>query len=266
MERPTMVSRIILVLNRQCKYRSAMEIIPAIDLKNGRCVRLLQGREEATTEYSSDPVAVAKRWEELGATRIHVVNLDGAFGRASGNLEIVRRIVEEVGTDVQFGGGLRSTADINAAVATSVKKLVLGTIAIENKGLLADCLRTLGPDRIIVALDASNGKVATKGWTEVTQQSVLDVAIEVEDMGVGEILYTDISRDGMMSGPDLATLTLLATRTDLKVIASGGISKREDVLELARLGLKGIAGVIIGKALYEGKIDLQEIVKEVRAC
>jgi len=244
----------------------SMHIIPAIDLKNGKCVRLLQGRDDTTTEYSSDPVAVAKRWQESGARRIHVVNLDGAFGRASGNLEIVHRIVEEVSADVQFGGGLRSTVDINAAHATGVKKLVLGTIAIENKQLLIDSLRTFGTDRIIVALDASNGKVATKGWTEVTHQSVLDVALEVEDMGVSEILYTDISRDGMMSGPDLATLKLLATRTNLKVIASGGISKRDDVLELARLGLKGIAGVIIGKALYEGKIDLQEIMKEVKAC
>lgn len=252
------------VLRKERVYH--MDIIPAIDLKQGKCVRLLQGRDEAATEYSSDPVAVAKRWHELGAKRIHVVNLDGAFGRASGNVEIVRGIAEGVTADVQFGGGLRSMADIEVAAATGVKRLVLGTIAIENKVLLADCLRMMGRDRIIVALDASKGKVATRGWTEVTDQTVLDVAMEVEDMGAKEILYTDIGRDGMMSGPDLATLKLLATRTNLHVIASGGISKREDVLELVRLGLKRISGVIIGKALYEGKIDLRKILEEVKAC
>jgi len=243
-----------------------MHIIPAIDLKNGKCVRLLQGRDDATTEYSSDPVAVAKRWQELGAKRIHVVNLDGAFGRASGNVEIVRRIAQNVAAEVQFGGGLRSMVDIEVAAATGVRRFVLGTIAIENKGLLADCVRLVGPERVIVALDASKGKVATKGWTEVTDRPVLDVALEMEEMGIQEILYTDIGRDGMMTGPDLATLKILATETNLKVIASGGISNRDDVLELARLGLKGISGVIIGKALYEGKIDLRQIVEELRSC
>ena len=243
-----------------------MDIIPAIDLKNGKCVRLLQGRDEATTEYSSDPVAVAERWQELGARRIHVVNLDGAFGRASGNVEIVRRIVAEVEVDVQFGGGLRSMEDVDAAVAAGVHKLVLGTIAIENKPLLADLLRREGGNRIIVALDASKGKVATRGWTEVTDRPVLDMAKEMEEMGVREILYTDISRDGMLNGPDLSTLKLLAERTGLKIIASGGVSNKADVLELARLGLRGITGVIIGKALYEGKIDLRQILEEVRSC
>jgi phosphoribosylformimino-5-aminoimidazole carboxamide ribotide isomerase len=243
-----------------------MDIIPAIDLKNGKCVRLLQGRDEATTEYSSDPVAVAKRWQELGASRIHVVNLDGAFGRASGNVSIVRRIVDEVDAAVQFGGGLRSVTDIETAGATGAAKLVLGTIAIENIPLLSDCLRRFGPERIIVALDASNGKVATKGWTEVTERPVLEMAKEMEEMGIREILYTDISRDGMMKGPDLETLKVLAEKTGLGVIASGGVSSREDVLALASLGLKGITGVIIGKALYEGKIDLRQILEEVRSC
>jgi phosphoribosylformimino-5-aminoimidazole carboxamide ribotide isomerase len=243
-----------------------MDIIPAIDLKNGKCVRLLQGRDDATTEYSSDPVAVARRWQEEGAKRIHVVNLDGAFGRASGNLEIVRRIVEEVDADVQFGGGLRSMDDINAALGTGAAKLVLGTVAVENKGLLADILRREGKESIIVALDASGGKIATKGWTEVTKRSVLDVAAEMEAMGVGEILYTDISRDGMMGGPDLRMLRILAEKTGLRIIASGGISNSEDVLALARSGLKGITAVIIGKALYEGKIDLRKIMEEVQAC
>jgi phosphoribosylformimino-5-aminoimidazole carboxamide ribotide isomerase len=243
-----------------------MDIIPAIDLKNGKCVRLLQGRDDATTEYSSDPVAVARRWQEEGAKRIHVVNLDGAFGRASGNLEIVRRIVEEVDADVQFGGGLRSMEDIDAALGTGAAKLVLGTVAIENKELLADILRRERKERIIVALDASGGKIATKGWTEVTERSVLDVAAEMEAMGVGEILYTDISRDGMMGGPDLMLLRILAEKTGLKIIASGGISNSEDVLTLARSGLQGITAVIIGKALYEGKIDLRKIMEEVQAC
>ncbi len=243
-----------------------MDIIPAIDLKDGKCVRLLQGRDDATTEYSSDPVAVAKRWAELGAAKIHIVNLDGAFGRASGNVDIVRRIVAEVKVGVQFGGGLRSMEDIDAAFGTGVDKLVLGTIAIENKPLLADLLRREGGDRIIVALDASNGKVATRGWTEVTDRPVLDMAKEMEEMGVREALYTDISRDGMMSGPDLVTLRMLAEKTGLGIIASGGVSSKEDVLEVARMGLRGITGVIIGKALYEGKIDLRRILEDVQSC
>jgi phosphoribosylformimino-5-aminoimidazole carboxamide ribotide isomerase len=243
-----------------------MDIIPAIDLKNGKCVRLLQGRDEATTEYSSDPVAVAKRWRELGATRLHVVNLDGAFGRASDNIEIVRCICEGVDASVQFGGGLRSMEDMDRAIAVGVKKLVLGTIAIENKSLLSDSIRRIGTERIIVALDASHGKVATRGWKEITDRSVLDLAKELEEMGVEEILFTDISRDGMMNGPDLDTLKMLAETTTLRIIASGGVSDREDILALAQSGLEGITGVIIGKALYEGKIDLRQILKEVRSC
>jgi phosphoribosylformimino-5-aminoimidazole carboxamide ribotide isomerase len=243
-----------------------MDIIPAIDLKNGHCVRLLQGRDEATTEYSSDPVAVAKHWQELGARRIHVVNLDGAFGRASGNLEIVRQIVKEVETDVQFGGGLRTMDDVQAAVGSGVKKIVLGTVAIEDRAVLSEALRQIGEDRVIVALDASHGKVATKGWTEVTKRSVLDVAKEMEAVGVREILYTDISRDGMLTGPDFGMLRLLAEKTGLSIIASGGISGANDVLAMAKSGLKGITGVIIGKALYEGKIDLRKLLEDVRSC
>ncbi len=243
-----------------------MDIIPAIDLKNGRCVRLLQGWDEATTEYSSDPVAVAQHWQEMGATRIHVVNLDGAFGRASGNLAIVRRIVEQLDADVQFGGGLRTMADVEAAVNTGVSKIVLGTMAIEKPSALSDALLQIGRGKIIVALDALQGKIATKGWTNVTERPVLETAREMEKAGVREILYTDISRDGMMTGPDLVTLRLLAENTKLQIIASGGISSSEDVLALAKSGLKGITGAIIGKALYEGKIDLRQLIEEVRAC
>ena len=239
-----------------------MEIIPAIDLKNGKCVRLLQGRDDATTEYSADPVATAGEWVRQGARRLHIVNLDGAFGRNSGNMEIVKQIVMQTDAIVEFGGGLRSLEAMEAAFAAGVDKIVLGTVAVDEPEIVDEALLRFHRDAVIVALDAIDGKVATHGWQQVSGKSVVDLAVNMKKRGVGEILYTDIRRDGMLSGPDLSTLSAIAG-TGMRVIASGGVSSQGDVLALLRLGQANITGVIIGKALYEKKLNLADIIAEV---
>ena len=233
-----------------------MEIIPAIDVKGGRCVRLSQGREEAETIYSTDPVRVARQWVDEGAERLHVVNLDGAFGRDSRTLEILRSIVSTTGARVQFGGGLRSREAMRAAFEAGAAIAVLGTLAFENRALLVELLEEFGPDRVLVAIDARKGIVATRGWKELTGRGVREAAEDLMTAGVRKILYTDISRDGMMNGPDLSTLSLLA-KTGLSILASGGISSLKDLGDVVSLGEDRITGAIIGKALYEGKIELR---------
>jgi phosphoribosylformimino-5-aminoimidazole carboxamide ribotide isomerase len=236
-----------------------MEIIPAIDVKEGMCVRLQQGREDSGTVYAADPVAVALRWTEEGAQRLHVVNLDGAFGRESKATDILRGIVSLTGVRVQYGGGLRSREAIKGAFEAGASSVVLGTVAFEDGDLLAETLREYGPERVIVAIDALNGNVATRGWKELTGKDVHEAARDLRAVGVREILCTDISRDGMMNGPDLLTLAGLS-KSGLSVIASGGISSLEDVGALLRPGNEHITGAIIGKALYEGKIVLRSAI------
>lgn len=234
-----------------------MEIIPAIDLKGGRCVRLLQGRDEATTEYSDDPVAVADEWVRQGARRIHVVNLDGAFGRSSLNLQVFAAMARRHEIAWQFGGGLRAQDAVDAALGAGAKKVVIGTAAISDRGFLRSVLGLAGPSRTIVALDAREGMVLTHGWTEATSVGVEELAREMHEMGVMEILYTDVDRDGMMTGPDLSTLERLAG-IGPSVLASGGVSSVRDIVSLLGLGKFSISGVIIGKALYEKRVTLAE--------
>jgi phosphoribosylformimino-5-aminoimidazole carboxamide ribotide isomerase len=236
-----------------------MEIIPAIDVKDGKCVRLRQGREDSGTVYAADPAGVALRWSGEGARRLHMVNLDGAFGRESKAIEILRSIASLTGAKVQFGGGLRSREAIRGAFEAGASSVVLGTVAFEDGDLLAATLREYGPERVIVAIDALNGNVATRGWKELTGTDVHKAAGDLCAAGVREILCTDIGRDGMMNGPDLVTLASLRT-TGLSVIASGGISSLEDVRALLAPEYEHITGAIIGKALYEGKIDLRSAI------
>lgn len=239
-----------------------MEIIPAIDLQNGKCVRLLQGKEEATTEYSHDAVAVAAEWVQQGARRLHIVNLDGAFGRASNNIEIVKRIADEVDGIIEFGGGLRTMHDIEQAIHAGVQKVVLGTAAIEDPEFLSKVVRRIGSERVIVALDGMNGKVATHGWQTVSDMNVVEFAKSVHDHSVTEILYTDIQRDGMLTGLDYETLEQLAS-IGLNVIASGGVSSNADVIKLLDIGSSNIVGVIIGKALYERRVLLPALLEDL---
>jgi phosphoribosylformimino-5-aminoimidazole carboxamide ribotide isomerase len=236
-----------------------MEIIPAIDVKDGKCVRLRQGREDSGIIYAEDPVEAAKRWVREGGKRIHVVNLDGAFGRKSKITGILRGISSLEGVSVQFGGGLRSREAIQEAFDAGASKIVIGTIAFEDAGLLKATLREYGAERVIVAIDALNGNVATRGCTVLTGRDVHEAAQDLRDSGVREILCTDIGRDGVMSGPDFATLGSLGD-TGLSVIASGGISSVSDVSALLASNFEHITGAIIGKALYEGKIRLSSAI------
>jgi phosphoribosylformimino-5-aminoimidazole carboxamide ribotide isomerase len=237
-----------------------MDIIPAVDLKSGKCVRLVQGRDDATTVYSDDPITVARGWVGEGARKLHVVNLDGAFGRESRNLEVLGEICRSIDVVVQFGGGLRTLEAMNEAFGAGAAKIVLGTVAIEDPGLLDAALAQFGAERTIVALDAVEGRVATRGWTVVSDRAVVDVAREILNAGVREILYTDIKRDGMLSGPDISTLGDLAS-TGLSVIASGGVSSADDIRAIAALRSSSISGVIVGKALYEGRVTFRELME-----
>jgi phosphoribosylformimino-5-aminoimidazole carboxamide ribotide isomerase len=237
-----------------------MLVIPAIDLKGGKCVRLLQGRDEATTEYSADPVAVADEWVRQGARRIHVVNLDGAFGRESPNLEVFRSMTGRHRVQWNFGGGLRTREAVAAAFEAGATNAVVGTAAINDPAFLERLLEGFGAHRITLALDAKGGRVVTHGWTETTSEDVESLARRLRDLGAAEILYTDVMRDGMMTGPDLETLRRLADVCP-SVLASGGVASAADISRIVALGRPSITGVIVGKALYERRCSLREAIE-----
>jgi len=237
-----------------------MLIIPAIDLKNGKCVRLEQGQDNRMTVYSGDPVGTAREWVRQGARRLHVVNLDGAFGRISTNLEILRAIAGSTDAVVEFGGGLRSLAAIKQAIDAGADKVVLGTIAVEQPNVLVEALEHLGVGRVIVALDGMGGKIATRGWTSMTEVPVMDLAQRLRHEGVEEVLYTDIERDGMLSGPDIPTLAQLGS-VGLSLIASGGVASTADIRALRSIPSVSLHGVIVGKALYERRVTLRELLE-----
>jgi phosphoribosylformimino-5-aminoimidazole carboxamide ribotide isomerase len=234
-----------------------MIIIPAIDLKGGQCVRLLQGEDAKTTVYGNDPVAIARRWQHEGGRRLHIVNLDGAFGRDSRNLDVLRSIAKEVSVPIEFGGGLRSMEAMKEARSAGASKLVLGTVAVEKPDLLREAVAEFGAASIIVAIDSKQGKVVTRGWTATTGVDVTDAVEDLRAMGVEEVLHTDVERDGMMGGPDLDTLASLHS-SGLMVIASGGVSQLADITAIKAVDRGHISGIIIGKALYEKAIALGE--------
>jgi phosphoribosylformimino-5-aminoimidazole carboxamide ribotide isomerase len=229
-----------------------MEILPAIDLKDGRCVRLFQGDFAQQTVYSDDPVATARRWVELGATRLHVVDLDGARTGRPANTDAVLAIVQGAGVPVQLGGGLRREEDINAALALGVERIILGTAAVEQAELVARLVARYG-DKVVVGVDARDGMVATAGWTETADVRAVDLVRHVAALGVRRVIYTDISRDGTLTEPNFAALAELITPDGPAIVASGGIA---EVSHLTRLAALGAESAIVGKALYDGKIDL----------
>ena len=237
-----------------------MEIIPAIDLKGGECVRLLQGDMEKATVFSNNPVETAKRWEAEGATRLHVVDLDGAFKGKPENRAVIESIVDALHIPVQVGGGIRDLETIDDYIESGVDKVILGTIAQKSPELVIKACEVFH-ERIIVGIDAKNGKVAIQGWAEVTSKSVMELAAEYEDYGVAAIIYTDILRDGMMVGPNLEGTKKLALSVDIPVIASGGVSSIEDIKKLLLLEKDGVEGVITGKAIYSGNLDLREAIR-----
>jgi phosphoribosylformimino-5-aminoimidazole carboxamide ribotide isomerase len=235
-----------------------MIIIPAIDLRGGRCVRLTQGQASAETVYSENPVAVAKKWYDAGAEMLHIVNLDGAMNLDdSKNVRALDDILYAVNLPIQFGGGVRSIADVQKLDDIGVTRIVVGTAAIENPMLLQSLLDDFG-STIVVGIDARNGLVALRGWQKTADITALDLAQKVADMGVERIVYTDISRDGMMSGINLEATREIAEISGLKVTASGGVATLDDIYSVKELEEFGVDSLIIGKALYEGSFTLED--------
>lgn len=230
-------------------------IIPAIDLRDGRCVRLVQGRPDEQTVYSDDPVAVAKDFAAAGAKRLHVVDLDGAFDGLPRNLDAVRAVVEAIDIPVQMGGGMRTLAAVERVLDSGVQWAILGTVAIENPELVAEACRRW-PGRITVGIDARDGRAAVRGWTEGTGEDAVELALRMKELGVEEIVFTDIAKDGMMQGPNIEALRNMVTESGLRVIASGGVTNAEDVADAA--AISGVSGIIIGKALYEGTLTVEQ--------
>jgi phosphoribosylformimino-5-aminoimidazole carboxamide ribotide isomerase len=234
-----------------------MIIYPAIDLRHGRCVRLVQGDPRAETVVGDDPAAIARRWVGLGAAWLHVVNLDGAFGEeGSANAVALHAILAAVEAPIQFGGGLRSMADIEAALALGVARVVVGTAAIADPDLLRRALGRWGSERVAVGIDARDGIVATHGWQQSSGVSALDLARRMQALGVTRVVYTDIGRDGTLTGVNAAACAALAAATGLAVIASGGVASLDDIRRVKAVEADGVEGVIVGKALYAGQVDL----------
>jgi phosphoribosylformimino-5-aminoimidazole carboxamide ribotide isomerase len=242
------------------------ELIPAIDLLDGRCVRLAQGRYDRATVYADDPAAVAERFVAHPIPRLHVVDLDGARDGRPANGAAVRAIVARVGTvPVQLGGGLRSLAAVEEALAAGVERCILGTVALRDPELVRSAARA-HPGRVAVGIDARDGRVAVEGWTEASEASASDVARRFEDAGVAAIVHTEIARDGMLSGPDLEATAALAAAVSIPVIASGGVGSEADVEAAARYAERGVAGVIVGRALYTGAVDLGRVLERIACC
>ena len=233
-----------------------MLLIPAIDLKDGQCVRLKQGDMDQSTVFSDDPAAMARHWVEQGARRLHVVDLNGAFAGKPRNEAAIRSILREVGdeVDVQLGGGIRDLDTIERYLDAGLRYVIIGTAAVKNPGFLQDACTAFG-GHIIVGLDAKDGKVATDGWSKLTGHEVVDLALKFQDWGVESIIYTDIGRDGMLSGINMDATVKLAQALSIPVIASGGLSNMADIDALCAAESEGVEGVIAGRAIYSGDLD-----------
>jgi phosphoribosylformimino-5-aminoimidazole carboxamide ribotide isomerase len=241
-----------------------MIVIPAVDLRGGRAVRLREGRADAETVFSDDPVAMATRWAVAGAARLHVVDLDGAFAGAPRQAPLIAKIVAAVApVPVEAGGGLRTLEAIDAVLEAGARWAVLGTRAVLDREFLGEACRAHG-ERIIVAVDARGSRVAVKGWTEVADETVVDVARRALDAGAGALLYTDVSRDGTGVGPNVEDTAALARAVALPVIASGGVARLDDLRRLA--AVPGVAGCVVGRALYTGAIDLAEALRDLASA
>jgi len=234
-----------------------MIIYPAIDLKDGKCVRLSQGAFDKVTVFNDEPKNVAKSFQEAGASFIHVVDLDGARSGKSQNHEAIASIVSAINIPIQTGGGIRTMEDIEQKLSMGVERIILGTAALKHPDLVKAAVKAYG-NHIAVGIDASQGLVAVEGWEEVSRTKAVDICIKMKNIGVQTIIYTDIAKDGMMSGPNVEATKEIVETTGLSVIASGGVSSIED---LERLSEIGVSGVIIGKALYLGALDLKSVIQ-----
>lgn len=239
-----------------------MDVIPAIDLLQGRCVRLYQGDYEQSQIFDENPVAVARQWAEQGADWLHLVDLDGAKTGEPVNLAAIAAIVRATDIKVQVGGGLRDRQRVEQLLQLGVTRVILGTVAIEQPTLVAQLCQDY-PDQILVGIDARNGKVATRGWLETSEIEAMDLAQQMAEAGAAAIIYTDIHRDGTLQGPNIEALRELALAVSIPVIASGGVSSTSDLLSLLALEALGVSGAIVGRALYTGDLSLREALQAV---
>ena len=237
-----------------------MLVIPAIDLKDGQCVRLLQGKKDAVTAYSDDPIATAKLWESCGAKLLHIVDLDGAFTGNQKNLNAIIRIRQSVKIALQVGGGIRKIGNIIKLFSAGIDRIIIGTAAIEDPEFLTDSCNRY-PGRILIGIDAKDGMVAIRGWEEITSLNARELAKRLEIVGAACIIYTDISRDGMLSGPNIEATREMVESVKIPVIASGGVSCIEDIKNLVQI--KNLWGVITGKAIYSNTLNLKDAIKFV---
>ncbi len=234
-----------------------MIIYPAIDIKDGKCVRLVQGRFSDVTVYSDNPVDMALKWEKLGAQYLHTVDLDGARDGEPRNIATISEIAVKLGIPVQVGGGIRTIETIEIVLSKGIQRVILGTSAVKNPELVKKALKDFG-DSIVIGIDAMNGMVAIEGWEKASEFTAVEFAKRMEDLGAKTIIYTDISRDGMLKGPNLKAMEEMVKAVNIDVIASGGVGKLEDIKNLKDIGMPG---VIVGKALYTGDVDLAEALK-----
>ncbi len=234
-----------------------MKLFPAIDIKNGQCVRLKQGSFRDVLVYSEMPLKVAKQWEASGASFIHLVDLDGALVGHSVNDEVIRDIVDHINIPVQVGGGIRTIKDIDNKLMGGVNRVIIGTKAVADPGFIKEAVQTFGTDKIVIGIDAKDGMVAIEGWEKVSNYNAVALALEMKQLGIKTIVYTDISKDGMLQGPNISHTKQMVDETGLQIIASGGISSLKDLEMLQEIN---VYGAIIGKALYEDRIDLKKAV------
>jgi len=240
------------------------ELIPAVDLKGGKCVRLQEGEASRSTEYGDDPVAMALHWQEQGASRLHLVDLDGAFSGNTVHREIVKAIVASLRIPVQFGGGLRTLDQIEAVLDLGADRAILGTVAVDDPAVVEEAVRR-HPRAIVAGIDARNGKVSLRGWVAQTALAAAELALRMKNLSVPRVIYTDVARDGMLRGVNVEETESLARQTGMRVIASGGVSGMDDIRMLWERRGCGIEGVILGRALYERKLDYAGALARVRS-
>lgn len=235
-----------------------MKLFPAIDIKNGQCVRLRQGRFSEVNVYSNSPITVANEWLACGVTDLHIVDLDGALMGYSVNDEAIKKIVSEIDIKIQVGGGIRTIKEIENKLSLGVDRVIIGTKAVNDPGFIKEAVTIFGPERIVIGIDAIDGIVAIEAWEKLSNHTAISLATSMKQYGIDTIVYTDISKDGMLQGPNFEHTKEMVDETGLKIIASGGISSLKDLEILEEIG---VYGAIIGKALYENKIDLKKAVE-----
>lgn len=235
-----------------------MKLFPAIDIRNGQCVRLRQGNFQDVLVYSDSPLKMAKEWEAKGASFIHIVDLDGALMGYSVNDEVIKTIVQEVKIPIQVGGGIRTITDIDHKLSLGIERVIIGTKAVKDPGFIKEAIATFGSERIVIGIDAKDGMVAIEGWEKISNYQAVSLALEMKKYGVQTIVYTDIAKDGMLMGPNIPHTKEMVEATGINIIASGGISSLTDLEHLHEIN---VYGTIIGKALYENRVDLEQAVE-----